>query len=91
MAPRVFLDVEGMPVGADDGKSGVIPLMNLNGRAAQLATSSDNGHGGMDIVEVEDLLRDISEQSAKGLDGNSGRVFTDLPVSMPCGRRGFLG
>lgn len=64
MAPRVFLDVEGMPVGAEDGKRGVIPLMNLSGRAAQIATSSDNGHGSMDIVEVEDLLRDISEQSA---------------------------
>jgi HD-GYP domain-containing protein (c-di-GMP phosphodiesterase class II) len=64
MAPRVFLDVDGMPVETEDGKEKVISLMSLNDKAAQLAKSHDSGKGNMDIVEVENLLRDISEQSA---------------------------
>lgn len=64
MAPRVFLDVDGIPAQVGDETGEVIPLMGPNGMAAQRAKSPGNGNGSMDIVEVEDLLRDISEQSA---------------------------
>ncbi len=64
MAPRVFLGVNETSMEMEDGNGGVIPLKSLNNMAAQIATSSGNGKGGLDLVEVENLLQDISEQSA---------------------------
>jgi hypothetical protein len=60
MAPRVFLDIDGIPADqAGDGRR-TMPLMGKHGASRKDVDPGDNGKCAMDVLEVEDLLRDIS-------------------------------
>jgi HD-GYP domain-containing protein (c-di-GMP phosphodiesterase class II) len=63
MAPRVFPGSGGMPPETEGAKMRAMSLIGGNAGTERHA-SPDNGNGSMGVLEVEDLLRDISGQSA---------------------------
>ncbi len=61
MAPRVYLDVDGLPEAGGEGERRTMPLAGrAPGRSAEERRAGGNGGGRLNPLEVEELLRDIS-------------------------------
>ena len=60
MAPRVFLDADGLPAGRNEREATATSLAGSQAAPVQPADPDRNGKANLGILEVEDLLRDIS-------------------------------
>gem|GEM_PF-923145 len=61
MAPRVYLDADGLPAGGGEKGTRTVPLAGrAPGRTCGAQREEGNGGGQLNPLEVEELLRDIS-------------------------------